>query len=191
MKPRNLAVLLVLFFVLPLAAQERNLSWSMALINSSRQGVSFTQPVSMRNGEIFSLNISGKAPCYVYVIAQDSKRKMSVLRAGRARAEEAITIGPMQLTPPGGDETLYVVVSLSEQTRLQEVVNAYKKSENSRNSRNLLNSIMEIRRSISRLRENPEKPVYMGGAFRGPDGQTQATEYSGLDVYVKTVIIKH
>jgi hypothetical protein len=163
----------------------------MALVNSNRQSLSFAQPVSMRNGEIFNLTISGKAPCYVYVIAQDSERNVAVLRSGKVRADEAVTIGPMQLTPPGGDETLYVVVSLSEQTKLQEAVDAYKKSENSRNSRNLLNSVMEIRRSISRLKENPEKPVYMGGAFRGTDTQPQGTEYSGLVLYVKTVIIKH
>jgi hypothetical protein len=192
MKIKQLLIpaVLVFFCVLSPAAQDRNLSWSLALVDSKSQGLSFSRPVPMQNGDVFSLTIAGGAACYVYVIVQDSEHNVLTLHAGPARANEAVSIGPMQVTPPEGSETFYVVVSLNEQTRLQEAINAYAKSGNSRNSRNLINAVMEIRRFVSRLKESPEKPVYMGGAFRG-ETQTQGTGYSGVDTYVKTLIISH
>jgi hypothetical protein len=191
MKIKQFPVLfaLLLFRVFPLPAQEQSLSWTMALVNSKGQSFSLAQPAAMQTQDIITLSVSAKAPAYVYIIVQDASRDVEVLHSGRARANEVLSMGPLRIIPPEGTETFYVVVSLTEQTELQEAVDAYNENRSSRNSRNLITAIMNIRRSVSRLKENPEKPVSMGGAFRG--GETRGTEYSGLGTYVKTVIITH
>jgi hypothetical protein len=173
-------------------SQEKNFTWSLAM-SSAQEAVSFTRPVSMKTGDIFTIYLQSETSCFAYVLAQDSENKIVVLHSGSLNAGEELLLGPMQITPPGGSETFYVVMSLEEQKQLKNTINAFNRNNtNSRASRNVLNAVMDLRRAVSRLREEPEKPVYMGGAFRGSGTPgIEGVSYSGLGTYVKTIIINH
>ncbi|MDR2662039.1 MAG: DUF4384 domain-containing protein [Treponema sp.] len=187
MGKRLLFVLAVSLFLVPLSAQQ-DLAWSLALIKGGR-GLDFSRPVEMEEGDVFSLAIVPRQDCYAYIVIQESDRVMSVILDRGLQAEEEYSTGSIRLTPPSGSETFYIVISRTEQKNLRAAIDAYVKQNNSRTSRGLTTAVMEIRRSVSRLKENPEKPVAMGGAFRGTG--TNGTEYSGAGVYVKTIIINH
>jgi hypothetical protein len=187
MGKRLLFVFAVSLFLVPLFAQQ-DFAWSLGLIQDGR-GLDFSRPVEMENGDVFSLEIVSQENCYAYIIIQESDRTMGVVLDRRLRAGEEYSTGSIRLTPPSGSETFYIITSRTEQKNLRAAINAHGKQNTSRTARDLTTAVMEIRRGVSRLKENPEKPVAMGGAFRGTE--TNGTEYSGAGVYVKTVIINH
>ena len=167
---------------------QQNLTWSLALIKDN-EGVAFSRPVAMKDGESFSIIIHSKQACYAYVIIQDSEKQMMVLLNKRLAANESWQTGSIKLTPPSGSETFHVIMSLTEQPELQEAISAYNKQNDARTTRDLNTALMGVRRSASQFNENPEKPVGMGGAFRGRD--PGGTEFSGVGTYVKTIVISH
>ena len=167
---------------------QQSLTWSLALVKNS-EGIPFSRPVVMKDGESFSIAIQSRQACYAYVIIQDSERQLTVVLNKRLSANESWQTPPLMLTPPSGSETFHIILSLTEQKELQNAIDTFNKENDSRTQRDLSNAIMAVRRSVSQFNENPEKPVGMGGAFRGrePGG----TEFSGVGTYVKTIVINH
>ena len=170
-----------------LFAQE-GVSWSMALVKDSR-GIPFSRPVAMKSGESFTIVISAREDCFIYLVVQNSEKEVMVLLNQRLLAGETCYTGSIKLTPPSGSENFYAVVSRAEQKKLQNTIDARNKRANSRTGRNLLNAVLELRRGVSAFKENPEKPITMAGAFRGME--FEGTEFSGAAAYVKTIIINH
>ena len=176
-----------MFFAIPVFSQQ-NLTWSMALIKGNST-LSFLQPVEMKDGESFNITIRPVQKCYAYIIVQDSEKQMMVFLDRSLAAGETWQTKPITLTLPAGTETFYVVMSLSEQKDLKRAIDNFNKENNSRTSRNLNTAVLEVRRSTSQFKENPEKPVNMGGAFRGTE--SVGTEFTGAETYVKTIVINH
>jgi hypothetical protein len=182
---------LVMLFICGTALFAQELKWQMAL-SSGDKGLSFSSPVEMKSGDSIDILLSSENECFAYIIIQDTERNVVVLKSGKLKANDELRFGPMQLTPPGGPETFYIVMSRTEQKNLQQAVDTYNKNGNSRNSRNLISSVMRIRQSVSGVKESPEIPVSMGGSFRGTDTSPVAgTGYSGQEVYVKSIIVNH
>ena len=188
-------VILFLFLsvVSGLFAQQK-LDWSMALVKENID-IPFSKPVEMKDGERFSIIIRNDQECYAYIILVDSEKQMMVLLDRRLKADEQWQTSPMKLTPPSGTETFYVVMSLLEQKDLKKAIDVFNKENNTRTVRNLNTAVMDVRREASRFKENPEKPLNLGGSSRGIESNIMefsgGTEFSGAEVYVKTIVINH
>ncbi|MDR0583644.1 MAG: DUF4384 domain-containing protein [Treponema sp.] len=182
-------------FALLVLRNSWSFDWSMGLSSSSREtdDKPLSRPFTLRDGDSFALRIKGEAPAYCYIIAVDSENAVAVLNSQALQKDEEITIGPLVLILPGGRETFYVIMSDIAQRGLEARIRALGESQNSRQAEEaLLNEIFGIRNTVSRLRERPEIPVPMGGAFRGDElSFTSASKYSGADCYVKTIVIRH
>jgi hypothetical protein len=192
---KKLLLLPVLFAaaVSAFAQSGRAFDWIIALVNQrSSVTISVDRPVLLETGEIFHFFIKSGADCFVYVIAQSSDNSVFVFHENPLKRDEELRVGPAELTPPSGTETFFVVVSAVAQRKLEQALEVYQKSPNSpRAARAVMNEVFTIRRDISALNQNPEQPVYMGGAFRGGDTSIAGLMFSGSDVYVKTVNIGH
>ena len=182
-----LITVICLFFGTALFAEEK-LTWSLALIKDN-EGISFSRPIAMQEGDTFSLFIHANQACNAYVVAQDSERQLIVLLNRRFMPNGSFQTGSIELTPPAGTETFHIVMSLEELPDLQNAINAFDKQKDTRTTRDLNNAIAAARRSASQFKENPEKPVGMGGAFRGTEHD--GTEFSGAGIYAKTIVINH
>ncbi|MDR0323460.1 MAG: hypothetical protein LBI12_03310 [Treponema sp.] len=165
---------------------QQNLVWSMALVKNN-ESISFSRRVEMTNNDRFDIIIRTNQSCYAYIIIQDDERMEIINR--QLDTNETWTIGPVIITPPSGSETFHVVISLNEQIELKNAINAYNNRQNTRTTRALNNAVARARREASLLSENPEKPIGMGGVFRGKE--INGTEFSGSNIYVKTVVIHH
>jgi len=179
-------------FLVPFAVFAQNFQWSMALENQEK-GLDLSRAVELADGDLFSLKLSSAEPCHAYIVIEEASRAVTPLWTGTLKPG-GTTIGPLRLTPPGGQERIYVVVSGAEQKKLKDAYDAALDASGSRAGRALVNEVMSLRRQASRLKENPEAPVAMGGAFRGQDDQGEKVQgklYSGADLYVKTIIVKH
>ena len=191
MRTKTVFVVLVFFVfgISGLSAQE-NLTWSLALVQNGQE-LSFSRPVTMKDGEKFNIKINTQQDCYAYVLMEDSQKQLFILNSRYMRANANYDTGELRLLPPGGAETFFVVMSSVEQKALQEAINAYNKNKSELAAGDLNNAIRAVRREASRFRENPSVPRSMGGAIRGEDPQETGIEYSGTPVYVKTIVINH
>jgi len=187
-----LALLIIVFLPGFVAAQQsRAISWSMALQNvKSGEMVSFSTPVQATTGEQFRLVISPASVCYCYVVIE-SDDDVAVLYSGRMNNRDSWYSPTLQLAPPEGSESLFVVVSREEQRNLAQRITAFKNNSGSIQRRALMNEIFRLRSEISQFRESPEVPVLMGGASRGDSGKNTGVEFSGLETYVKIISIQH
>jgi hypothetical protein len=186
MRTKIVFVVLVFFTfgISGLSAQE-NLTWGLALMQDGKE-LPFSQPLSMKNGEKFSIDINTKTNCYAYVLVKDSEGKLFILNSRYMQKGTNYNTGDIQLQVPGGAETFFVVMSSVEQKTLQEAINAYNKNKSELTADGLNNALITVRREASRFRENPAIPRSMGAAIRGV-----GVEYSGVPIYVKTIIINH
>ena len=175
-----------------LFAQTSSVNWAMSLLGKNGEGLPLSKPAEMKNGDVFSIQINLESNAYCYVIAQDSERGVAVLHNAQQSAGSKIVLGPMQITPPAGTESIFVIVSAGTQKELEAKIAALTTDAGSRRAgRDLVNEVFNLRRDVSKLKENAEKPVAMGGAFRKMGETVSGTSYSGAEVYVKTVSVNH
>jgi hypothetical protein len=171
----------------------RAFDWTIALVNRRQDaGISVDKTIRMETGDIFHFLIKSTADCFVYVIAQGSDNSVFVFHGSPLERDKELRVGPAELTQPSGTETFFVVVSARAQRKLDQALEAYKRNPDSpRAARAVLNEVFALRRDISGLDQNPEQPVYMGGAFRGEDASVPGLRFSGSDAYVRTFNIIH
>jgi hypothetical protein len=133
----------------------------------------------MKTGENFSFKIQPDSDAWCYIVAETADKQVLKLFSGRLAAGKIFTTGTWQLSPPSGTETFYIIMSSTEQAAIGKATS--------------LEPVFDLRREISKLKSEPEKPVRMGGVFRGEndDQSTIAVQYSGADTYVKTVFLRH
>jgi hypothetical protein len=186
---KNIAALVLFLVGFSLYAQ--NFEWSLILADL-KNGVSlpFSRPVALRDGDTVSVFILSAADAYVYIIGQDPERNVEVFYSGAVKAGENFRTGPIQLLPPGGQETIHIIVSGEREVRLEAQIAAYQAEKVFRAGRNVVSAALELRREILLLTEAPERPVQMGGSFRGFDN-LEGSGYSGAGKYFKTILINH
>jgi hypothetical protein len=189
---RIMTVLLIGILPILWAQNQGDFSWSMSLVmNNTEAPDSYSRPISMKNGDIFNILVKSDVSCYCYIVAQDSERNVLVLYSGRLNADDELNLGPIQITPPPGSELFFVVMGQGIQRELDNKISTFMKNQSQRAAGDVMDEIFSLRRSVSALRENPEKPVLMGGAFRDVETSIPGITYSGAGIYVKSITIRH
>jgi hypothetical protein len=61
----------------------------------------------LASGDRIRFTLTGGADCFVYVAVQDAEGAVAALHGGPLRGGEALTLGPLRITPPSGKETLF------------------------------------------------------------------------------------
>jgi len=180
--------------VIPVQAQQgKSLDWSLALQNvKSGELLPFTAPINSFTGEKFRLQIHPTAACFAYVIYESpTGDEVAVLHAGTLKGGEVWLSQVLELAPPKGAESFYVIASIEEQKTLGQRITAFNSNSGSVQRRALMNEVFRLRSDVSKFKEAPEKPVLMGGASRGTPDKNQGVAYSGLNTYVKIISIEH
>ena len=190
--------LAALFFILIVSAvsaggqKEESFSWNLALQNAKTGDlVPFSAPVHSWNGEKFRLIIEPGSDFYCYVVSEGPNGDdVSVLHAGPLKAGITWLSPVLELQDPKGSESLFILASGSEQKSLDQKIAALD-SKSTTSQRALMNEVFRLRSDVSKFKEEPEKPIFMGGAARGSPDKSQGVEYSGSGAYVKTISIEH
>ncbi|MDR3146175.1 MAG: DUF4384 domain-containing protein [Treponema sp.] len=189
----------ILYWLLSVVALGRawSLDWSLGFNsdNPDAEETSFSRPLTLQDGNALRILIQSETSASCYVVAVDSENYVAVLEQTELGDGEWVAIGPLVLTPPGGQEIFYIVMSATPQKALEERLSALRLRGESRTAmQDVIDEILRIRRDVSQLREQPEMPVSMGGSFRGGEfdlSWASAFRYSGTDCYVKSIIIRH
>ena len=183
------ALLLFLFLSGMLHAQ--SFDWSLGMVDL-RKGLSlgFSRPLRLERGDTVGVFLQSNADCWVYIVAQDSNRDVAVIHNGLVKEKEAFRTSPIQIMPPSGQDTIYIIVSRKQEKTIEDRIAIFEKEQDFRTGRNVINAVMELRREILNLNEAPERPLQLGGAFRGSEN-LEGINYSGAEKYFKTIIINH
>ena len=184
-------VFLSLFLIIGFSLYAQSFEWTLGLVDYKQsRSLDFSRPVNLKRGDAVNILVQSSADCWLYIIAQDSDRNVVVFHSGRIRAGEAYRSNPIQILPPSGQDTIYIIVSRNQEKNLEERIAAYTKDNEFRNGRNVVSAVLEMRREILSLAEAPDKPVPLGGAFRSYS-DFEGRNYSGTYRYFKTILLNH
>ena len=197
---KNKAIIFVLVFLAFLLCfsagapqvKKNTLTWSLGLRNEKTMKlVPFYAPVQSYTGESFRVLAKPETDCFLYIIAESiQNEEIIVFYDGFWKGGEDWISPEIQLSLPDGSENFFIVASLTEQTALAQRISAFNSNSGVTQRRALIDEVNNIKRQVSNLNEAAEKPVLMGGALRGSE-EENATEFSGVGTYVKTISIEH
>ena len=181
----------VVFFLIAAAVsvQAQTLSWNIRFLKgNARESVSILRPVTMETGESFQIYIAPESDCYSYVICYDSEREIVVLKNSAVKAGSTVALEPVDISGPPGTETVYVIMSLERQTRLESLIQAFDANPTAQNANNLYREVVNLQNTASGLGEPASSFIVGGGTTRGAEG---VNHFSGKGLYVRPISIRH
>jgi len=167
-------------------AQE-TFTWQLALVKDG-QGIPFEEGVTVKDGEVFFVQIYTERECYVYLVVEQSSGSMATLLSQQIK-EGSLRKIPCKLGPPSGQEKFYVIASLTEQKDLQTAIDNHKKEKTDRTIQVLKTRLFAINPNNG---NRPGLVVSFAGDLRtSGEEEIKGTEYSGSAVYSKTIRVNH
>ena len=170
----------------------QTLSWDIKFLQGrARDSIPINQIIRMETGEVFQIIITPASDSYCYVVYNDSEREIHVLHNQALKAGADLVLGPFQLEEPPGTETLYVVMSLDRQTRLEELIKNHESNPGSRqHSDNLRREVGSLQNAASGLGEPASAFIASGGTSRS-GSQEYATRFTDKNIYVRAITFRH
>jgi hypothetical protein len=148
----------------------------------------------VENGSECWLVIKADADSYCYVVCYTSDKELLVLHNQALRGGVGKTIRMGVLKDPPGIETIYVIMSLSQQKDLEKLIENFEKNKGSRQHfNNLYYEVVNMQNTVSGLGEPVGNIISSGGTNRSTDNDDQnfATRFSGKEIYVRPITISH
>ena len=187
---KSAIVCLLVFAGVSLQAQ--TLSWEIKLLKGrERESVQINRTIRMETGEVFQIVIKPASNCFAYVVCYDSADKIEVLYNEQIVGGNEVNLGPFEITTPSGVETLYVIMSLTRQAKLESLIQNYNNNPGLiQNDDNLRIEIAGLQKKASELGEPASVFIPSGGASRGRT-EEYVTRFSDKDMYVRPIAIRH
>jgi len=174
------------------AQKAQNLTWDLQLQKGKEwEAIPKSQIITAESGQVISFFISPESDCFCYIISQNSERKIFILYEQPIKSEMEIKIEPLKADNSPGSKTLYVIMSLEKQIKLEEAVKNFKSDPNSqRYANNLQGEIAKLQDAASSLGEPSSALITSGGTTRGNSIQEYITRFSEKKIYVRTITIR-
>jgi hypothetical protein len=185
--------LLCLFIgITVLQAQTQNmqdLTWDIQLLKGRElEPLPKTRSITVEKGQNLYIIISPASDCFCYIISQNSERKLFIQHDQPVKGKTKIRVNPLQADNSPGVKTLYVIMSLEKQTKLEDIIKDYKSDLNSqRYASNVHGEIAKLQDTMSDLRESAREIIVSVGTTRGDE--EYVTRFSGESIYVRTITI--
>jgi hypothetical protein len=191
MKKLTMSVIFILAAVcICQQVQAQNFSWDIKFLQGkNRESVSIARTIRMETGESFLIAIKPDSNCYCYVVCYDSDRQVSVFRNEPITSGSEIYLGT-EITDPPGTETLYVIMSLERQTKLESLIQTYNSSASQQNANNLYREVVNLQNTASALGESAPSFIPSGGTTRG-SSEEYTNRFSDKNLYVRPISIRH
>ena len=143
----------------------------------------------MQTGQSFQITITPDREVFCYVICYDSERSIFIMYDGKIQEGIELYTKPIMVDEPSGTETVYVIMSLSKLEKLENLITAFRANPNSRqHTNNLYREIVSMQQETSELGEPASAFISGGGTTRGESGFTR---FSGKNMYVRVITIRH
>jgi len=187
--------IIIVFFLLAacMHIQAQDLTWDINFQKGrDLESVPVSQIIRMQTGEIFQFSVLPSSNAYCYIVCYDSQRNVAVLFNQLLSAKQEKIFGPLEITEPAGTETIYVILSLDRQTNLDRLILELNNNPGSRQAgNNLYREVVSVQNNVSRLGEPASSYIPSGGTTRGNTAPQHITRFSGKDLYVRAIAIRH
>jgi hypothetical protein len=181
-----------ILFVTGVCLYAQAFSWDIKFLKGiTNESVRVNRIIEMEDGEEVRIEIMPSSDCFCYVLCYDALKQINVfydepLKGG---IEKNILHGTME--EPSGTETIYVIMSRTRQTKLEELIRLHRNAPDSRQyANNLYNEVVSLQNAVSGLGEPPSVFIPGGGTSRG-GSEEYVTRFSDKDLYVRTITIRH
>jgi len=194
MKKMKLTLAVALFaFCLPLPLFSQSLDWQIQFLRGrDRESTPINRTIRMENNDAFMLVVKAEADCYCYVICYDSEQQIDTQLNEAIKGGSQVPVGPVFLTEPSGTETFYVIMSITRHEELEKLINLNEKSPSRQNTSDLYREIVRLQNAASDLGEPATAIITSGGTSRGAaEEQSFATKFTGKEMYVRAISIRH
>lgn len=153
---------------------------------------------SLARGEDFTIRVKSQANAYCYIIQYGPDRKVTLYHDTPLNAGVEKAFSPVLTSSPGVD-TFYIIMSAQRETKLENVIRAYRRSPNVRQTNsNVYYEALAIQKADEPLGEPPQRFTISGGTARGTPANVPSdnppsgtARYSGRNRYVRIISVKH
>jgi hypothetical protein len=182
----------VLFFIVMAGSlYAQTFTWDIKFLQgNARESVAISRTIRMQNREGFLISITPALDCFCYVVLYDSSREIDVLHDRPLRGGAELYLGPFEIEDPPGTETLYVIMSRERQPGLESLIQSFSNNPSRQNTNNLYREVVSLQTAASDLGEPASAFIASGGTSRGST-EEYATRFSGKDMYVRAITIRH
>jgi hypothetical protein len=172
------------------AFAQKILTWDIQLmLGKEREPLPKNQSITVEDEQNLFVIVSPDSDCFCYIISQNSERKLFILYEQPVKGNMKIRVNPLQADNSSGAKTMYLIMSLEKQTKLEDFIKNYKSDTSSqRYANNLLGEIAKLQDKVSSLGEPSSALITSGGTTRG--AEDYLTRFSGKDIYVRTITIR-
>ena len=145
----------------------------------------------MEEGMNFLLIITPASDCFCYAVVNDSERQIAVVYNGEIRSGDEMSLGPFMVAGEPGTDTLYIIMSLKRQERLDSLIQGFNENPGSTQlADNLRMEVFALQAAAAALGEPPHAFIAGGGTSRG--GQEDfVNRYTDKEMYVRPILIRH
>jgi len=192
MKKLFLVYLLIGMGVFQAYAQKaQSLTWDIQLLlGGEREALPKSQSITVDGEQNLFIIVSPVSDCFCYIISQNSERKLFILHDQPIKGEARIRVNPLQTDKSPGVKTMYVIMGLDKQAKLEDAIKNFKNDSNSqRYVNNLQGEIAKLQDAASELGEPASALITSGGTTRG-SAQDLITRFSEKNLYVRTITIR-
>jgi len=173
----------------------QELTWDLQILKGGeREPLPRSQSITVESGQNIYIVVSPFADCFCYIISQNLEKKLFILHDQPVKGEMKVRVNPLQADKSPGVKTLYVIMSLARQTKLEDFIRSYKGDLNSQQyANNVQGEVAKLQDTASGLGEPANALVTTGGTTRGEAEEGEraiATRFSGKNIYVRTVTIR-
>jgi len=168
------------------------LSWDVKLLYGRNwESKPINRRIDMEAGETFLIQIKPASDCYCYIVVYDLDRQISVIYNEGLRAEQEINIGPIEVDNKSGTDTLYVIMSLERQTKLETLITNFNNNPGSMQyADDLRTEVINLQTRAAGLGEPSHAFILGGGSTRG-GSEEYINRYTEKNMYVRPIMIRH
>lgn len=180
---------------------------------ASPELITVDRDLALQSGDRLKFMVSQKTPCFVYLFHLSDQKELTLLYPREFAAEpiqtEEVAFVPsddrwFSLDEKTGTEKFYLLAShqrlLEIEDRYRRYVSMGVKADRQAAVEEILETIKDLRRQHLRNPEPVERPIHLGGNFRGveeairsriPDLSAIAVEIAASTFYSRTFTIDH
>ena len=190
---KKLLALCLLIFT-SVYVQAQTLTWDIKFFKTATwETIPIDQTINLKSGEEFAISITPASDCFAYIVVYDSEENISVEYHGLSKGEDEI-ICRFELEGKAVTDTFYIIMSLTRQTSLENLIQAFDRNPNDRrNKNNLYSEVVRLQRTTSGLGEPAISIIATATTSRtvNQNAPEYTTRFSGKNIYVRRITISH
>ena len=180
----------IIWVFIGVCLQAQTLTWDIEFRRVKRnETVEINRPIRIETGEEVKITITPVTDCFTYVLFYyNADQRYEIRQIGEMKGGEGKALYFSPVNPPG-TISLYVIMGLTSQAKLESLIQAYNSDQTYDNREALRNEIANLQAISSVGGEAPG--ILLPTGVTTKEGEEVVTRFSNRDMYVRAITIRH